>query len=242
MIGKKSPDILILGWNRFSLAVVQQLLFAGKRISIVVRNAADRQWIEENPDYHLQHIEVYESAHLEDPKVLKKAGIEKVSVVFLNLENDTEKLIALLNLKKIYPSLSYAVSLENPDLKKTFEGAGAGPVLSHEEILAKMIAGYLFEPHVAQYSRELFSTSLMEEENDTRQFPVPEKSAFSDQPYTEVFKELKIRFNLALIGFSRKGGLFKNPSEGTIRPGDEIILMGTRKSMKELAEYLKNGD
>ena len=51
-------------------------------------------------------------------EMLKKANIESSFIVFVNFDDDTEKLVYILNLKKVYPNLEYVVTLDNGDLKK----------------------------------------------------------------------------------------------------------------------------
>ena len=77
--------------------------------------------------------------------------------MFINLTNDTEKLVYILNLKKSFPNLDYVVTLDNGDLKNTFISAGVTNTISKHEISSKLLASYMFEPDVAAYSESILS-------------------------------------------------------------------------------------
>ena len=58
-----------------------------------------------------------------------------------------QKLIAILNMKKSYPDAKFLVTLDNPDLKETFQSAGVTYALSKNEMAANVsTVEFLFTP------------------------------------------------------------------------------------------------
>mgnify|MGYP003327910704 CR=1 FL=1 len=79
---------------------------------------------------------------------LEKANISKASKTFVNFEEDTDMLVYTLDLKNYYDNLEIIVSLNNVSFKQTFQSAGVLYAVSREEIAAKLVASYIFEPEV----------------------------------------------------------------------------------------------
>jgi voltage-gated potassium channel len=109
---------VIIGWNSYGSMVAEQLLGVGKKVAIVTDSRQDIDFIQEKY-VHKNIFTLYND--LNNYELLKKVNIEYSSNVFVNLEDDTEKLVYILNIKKHYPNLEFVVTRENGDLKNTFE-------------------------------------------------------------------------------------------------------------------------
>ena len=153
------------------------------------------------------------------------------SVVFVNLPDDTEKLVYILNLKKAYENLEFVVTIENSNLKNTFIGAGVTNAISPNEISSKILASYMFEPDVASYTEDIMSFAKNENDYDIKQFLVTHDNPYLNKTYQESFFDLKKRYNTILIGISKKDKngnrkLIKNPlGEVGINLGDYLIVI-----------------
>jgi voltage-gated potassium channel len=219
--------VLILGWDDFARSVTQQLLDADQRVAIVTSRKDDVDLIREQ--YPRERVFVL-FADLKDHALLEKAGIRTAGMIFPNLESDTDKLIAVLNLKKHYPEAQFVVALENPDLKETFQTAGVTFVLSRSEIAAKMVASYIFEPDVAEYESDLITSAKEASEYDIQQYRVTEANPYRGLPFGEAFRDLRSRHNAVLIGLSKGTGdarrLLKLPADDVpIELGDFLLLI-----------------
>ena len=220
--------VVIIGWNDFSQMVADQLIGAGKDIAIVTDKRE-----------HIDHItEKYRNKSVftlytdfQNYEILDKANIKESSVVFVNLPDDTEKLVYVLNLKKIYENLEYVVTIENSNLKNTFRGAGVTNAISPNEISSKLLASYMFEPDVASYTEDIMSFAKNENDYDIKQFLVTHDNPYLNKTYQESFFDLKRRYNTILIGISKKDKngnrkLIKNPlGEIGINLGDYLIVI-----------------
>lgn len=220
--------ILIIGWNEFSKLVAEQLIGAGKSIGVVTDKREHIEHIKEKYDKN-QVYTLY--SDFQNYEILHKANIEQTSIVFVNLPDDTEKLVFILNLKKFYKDLEFVVTLENANLKNTFISAGVTNAISPHEISSKILASYMFEPDVASYTEDIMSFAHHEHDYDIKQFLVTYDNPYLNKSYHDAFYDLKKNFNTVLIGVSKKDKdgkktLIKNPAgEVNITLGDYVIVI-----------------
>ncbi len=228
---------IIIGWNDFGKLVLEQLMGVGKQVAIVTNNKEDIDLIQEL--YKDKKVfTLY--GDFANSDLLHKANIESSSIVFVNLRDDTEKLVYILNLKKIFPNLEYVVTLDNGDLKNTFVSAGVTNTISKHEISSKLLASYMFEPDVAQYSESMMSFAQNESDYDIKQMLIIPTNPYVGKPYQEAFFDLKSRYNGVLIGITKRDKfgnkrLIKNPlGDLKISIGDYLIIILNGKSFKLL--------
>ena len=171
---------------------------------------------------------------------MKRSNIERCNVVFVNLQDDTQKLVFVLNMKKIYQGLEYVVTLENANLKTTFLNAGVTNAISPHEVSSKILASYMFEPDVAAYTEDIMSFALTPTDYDIKQFLVTYDNPYLNKPYQDTFFDLKKRYNAILIGMSKKDKsgkrrLLKNPmGDININLGDYLLVIVNGNSFKLL--------
>ena len=228
---------VIIGWNDFGKMVLDQLIGVGKKVAIITNKKEDIDHIKEQ--YSSKEIYTLYSDFVSF-ELLKKANIDHSSIVFVNLENDTEKLVYILNLKKFYPNLEYVVTLDNGDLKDTFISAGVNNTISKHEISSKLLASYMFEPDVAGYSESIMSFAKGDGDYDIKQMLVTSSNPYMGKAYQDVFFELKAKYNTVLIGITKRDKfgnkrLIKNPlGDLKIGSGDYLILILNGKAYKLL--------
>ncbi|MDH5610233.1 MAG: ion channel, partial [Cyclobacteriaceae bacterium] len=228
---------VIIGWNEFGNMVTSQLLGVGKKIAIVLNNKTDIDFI--NEKYNSKHIFTLYS-DFKNFELLKKVNIEQSSIVFVNLDSDTEKLVYILNIRKLYPDLDFVVTLDNGDLKNTFISAGVTNTISKHEISSKLLASYMFEPDVATYSESIMSFARTDTDYDIKQFLVTSSNPYLGQLYQDVFFDLKQKYNTVLIGITKRDKfgnrkLIKNPlGDLKISSGDYLLVILNGKAFKIL--------
>lgn len=229
--------VVMIGWSEFGQLVVEQLIGANKQVAIVT-----------NVKSHIEHIhEKYDSnmvftlySDLENTEILKKANIEHSTVVFVNLDDDTEKLVFILNMKKVFEGLEFVVTLENANLKNTFISAGVTNAISPHDISSKILASYMFEPDVAAFTEDIMSFAHTPTDYDIKQFLVTYDNPYLNKDYHETFSLIKSTYNGILIGMSKKDKtgkrqLIKNPEKKfTISLGDYLIIIVNGSSFQEI--------
>ena len=202
---------IIVGWNSFGKTVTDQLTGAGKQVAIITKIKTDIDFIREN--YSTSKVFALYTDY-NTIEHLNKANIQDSSIVFVNLDDDTEKLVYILNLKKAYKDLKYIVSLDNADLKQTFVSAGVTYALSKNEIASKLLASYIFEPDVATFNEEIIAVAETDELYDIKQYQVLKSNPYVGMQYEKVFYEIKRACNAVLVGIVKYEGAC-----GTCPPG-----------------------
>ena len=232
---------IIIGWNDFSRMVVDQLIGVKKRVVIVLDEKEDIDWINERYPNDLDNIFLLFS-DLSNFDMLTKANIDSSTIVFVNYGSDTDKLVYVLNVKKMFPDVEFVVTLDNDDLKNTFVEAGVKNTISKFEISSKLLASYIFEPDVALYSESIMSYAKGDRDYDMKQLLVTKNNPFVGHAYQEVFFEMKKRYNSVLIGITKRDKfgarkLIKNPyGEIKIAPGDYLLIILNGKAFKLLSK------
>jgi voltage-gated potassium channel len=233
---------VIIGWNDYGHMVTDQLLGVGKKVAIVTNDRTHLDFIHER--YNSKNIfTLYNDFKNFD--LLKKANIEASSIVFVNLEDDTEKLVYILNIKKVYPDLDFVVNLDNSDLKNTFLAAGVTNTISKHEISSKLLASYMFEPDVASFSESIMSFAQSDSDYDIKQFLVTPTNPFAGKTYNDLFFALKSKYNTILLGITKrdkfgKRRLLKNPvGDIKVMPGDYVLVIVNGKAFKLLRRAFK---
>lgn len=232
-----SGHAVIIGWNEFGWHVVDQLVGVGKKVAIVTNKKDDVDLIIDK--YHQRNVFVLFSDYT-NIEMLRKVNIEEATIAFVNLEDDTEKLVYVLNLKKVFPRTDFVVTLENADLKNTFITAGVTNSISTKEIASKLLASYMFEPDVATYSESILSYAKSDSDYDIKQLLITAKNPYNGKAYEEVFFDMKKRYNSVLIGITKRDKfghkkLIKNPlGDLKVSAGDYLIIILNGKAFKLL--------
>jgi voltage-gated potassium channel len=228
--------IVIIGWNDYGKAVADQLYRAGRQIAIFTSEKDNVDLINERyPDPPI--FVVY--GDLDNFEMLRKTNIEESGAVYINLSEDTRKLVYLLNLKKHFGKKRYIVNIDNGDLRATFESAGAVYVISKNDLSSKLLASYIFEPDVAKMSEELITYATTENEYDIKQFEILKNNPYIGSEYNKAYYELKANMNGILIGLVKinqnERTIIKNP-EGSciINEGDFMLMILNNASMKKV--------
>jgi voltage-gated potassium channel len=209
---------------------------AGRQVAVVTK---DRSSIEIIREFYSSDNVYTLFSDYNNFELLEKANLKSASVVFINLNDDTEKLVYIINIKKYFQDLNYVVTLDNGNLKSTFVNAGVTYAISKNEISSKLLASYIYEPDVAIFSEEIIAYAHEDHEYDLKEFLIKGNNPFIGMPYEKAFFDLKKQCNVVLIGLVRivekKRTLYKNP-EGSIaiQDNDYLLMLMDRKGQDRL--------
>lgn len=243
MLGFNGTDfknhVVIIGWNDFCQSVISHLLGAKKQVAIITK---DRSNIDIIREYYTQDQVYALYSDYNNFELIEKSNIRQSSIVFVNLNDDTEKLVYVINLRKHFENLQYVVTLDNGNLKNTFQSAGVTYTISKNEISSKLLASYIYEPDVAVFSEELIAYAHEDHEYDMKQVLVKPDNPFADMFYDKAFYDLKKTCNVVLIGLVKmvngQRQLMKNP-EGSVKieQGDYLVMMMDGKGESKLQKF-----
>lgn len=233
---------VIIGWNEFGQKVASQIIHAGQKVAFVTNNKADLDLI---ADLYSSKTTFSLFADYSNIDAFEKVNINQSKRVFVNFKDDSETLVFVINLKKKYPNANVVVTCSNPSLKETFISAGIDHVIAKNEVASKLVASYLFEPHVATYTEDLIATSVADEDSDIQQYLIKPECEFAGAEYMTAFMKLKLDYNGILIGMVQEGHIIKNPAKGSmIKADDYLILISSGKSKANLEKFfgVKEGE
>ena len=228
--------VVIIGWNDFGQSVVSTLVAAGRQVAVVTKDRTSISFIHE----YYPGGEVFTLfSDYNNFEMLEKVNLQEASIVFINLNDDTEKLVYIINIRKHYPDLNYVVTLENGNLKSTFSNAGCTYTISKNEISSKLLASYIYEPDVAILSEELIAYAHEGHEYDMKEFLIRGNNPLIGLDYDKAFFDLKKQSNVILFGLVRKENgkrkLYKNPETPlTIQENDYLIMMMDHAGLERL--------
>ncbi|RKE00160.1 potassium channel family protein [Marinifilum flexuosum] len=233
---------VIIGWNEFAQKVANQIIHAGQKVAFVTNSKTDLDLI---ADLYSSKDVFSLFADYSNIEAYQKVNVSQSKRVFVNFESDSETLVFVINLKKQYPMANVVVRCANPSLKETFLNAGIDHVIAQNEVASKLVASYLFEPHVATYTEDLIATSVSDEDSDIQQYLITEECQFAGADYMDAFLKLKVDFNAILIGLVQDGKIIKNPVKGTnVQINNYLILISSGDSKKALEKFfgVKEGE
>ncbi|MDZ4715377.1 MAG: NAD-binding protein [Cytophagales bacterium] len=231
-----TKHVVIIGWNEFGQSVVSNLAAAGRPVAIVTK---DRSSIGIIHEFYPEETVFTLYSDYNNFDLLEKVNIKEASVVFINLNDDAEKLVYIINIKKHYQDLNYVVTLDNGNLKNTFLNAGCTYAISKNDISSKLLASYIYEPDVAILTEELIAYAHDEHEYDMKEFLITGSNPLIGMPYEKAFFDLKMKSNVVLFGLVRvtddKRKLYKNPEGNlTIENGDYLVMLMDGKGRERL--------
>ncbi len=228
--------VVMIGWNDFGQSVISHLVAAGRQVAIITKDRPSIDIIREY--YSIDNVYTLYSDY-NNFDLLEKANLKEASVVFINLNDDTEKLVYIINIKKHFQDLNYVVTLDNGNLKNTFVNAGVTYAISKNEISSKLLASYIYEPDVAILSEEIIAYAHEDHEYDMKEFLIVGSNPLIRMPYEKAFLDLKKQCNVILIGIVKiadgKRIMHKNPEQNImIESGDYLLMLMDRKGQDRL--------
>ena len=233
---KFTNHVVIIGWNDFGQSVISHLVGAGRQVAVITKDRSSIDIIHEF--YSSDNVYTLYSDY-NNFDLLEKTNLRQASVVFINLNDDTEKLVYIINIKKHFQNLNYVVTLDNGNLKNTFVNAGVTYAISKNEISSKLLASYIYEPDVAILSEEIIAFAHEDHEYDMKEFFIRHADEGVVSRNQKFFFDLKKQCNVVLIGMVKilegKRTMHKNPEGGIpIQHGDYLLMLMDRKGQDRL--------
>jgi len=234
---KFKNHVVIIGWDSFAKQITEILLNEGQKVAVVTNDKLSIDLIIEKFEDHKKSFFVLH-ADYDDYESFKKVNITGSRMVYVNLSNDSEELVAILNLRAKYPELEFIVIIDDSNLKNTFRAAGVTHILSKNELASKFMASYIFEPAVADYASDLISQAQDKDDYDIQQFLVTSDNEYVNKNYGELFEYIRgLKIDSLPIGIMKKNGnLIKLPTDDIlIQEGDYVIFINNGESAKAIS-------
>ena len=151
---------------------------------------------------------------------LRRAGIEKESILIAATGNDAENIYIALIAKELNPQIKVAVVLKNDAHVDNARKVGANYVLLESEVVGKEILKSLLSPMIADTMMQIVVSDIIN---------------FYSAPLPKIYRnkrlkdtDIRKRFG-TVIAIKRKNRIIRNPSPETVlQEGDILIFL--RKS------------
>lgn len=135
---------IILGWDHhFAQSVTKKLIKNKQKVAVIVNDQEEIDLIYQ--EFNKKDIFVLYSEY-DNYKRFDLANPNQAKIIFVNLSNDTDKLVACINLKKIFPSLKLTVIVENISLLESFNNVGIQSVLAKNDIISNILINSIIQP------------------------------------------------------------------------------------------------
>ncbi|MCT4637614.1 MAG: ion channel [Bacteroidales bacterium] len=232
---------VIVGWDSFAKQVTDQVIRAKHKVAVITNKKDDIDLIY---DMYPQSKIFVLYTDFNNITSFDRAGINKASTVYINMDDDSENLVFVINMKKVYDHNNYVVTLNNPELRETYMSIGVRQTVSKTDIASKLVASYIFEPDVARLTEDFMATSVDETDYDIQEYKIVDDNEFVGADYFDAFVELKKRCNVVLLGIVKVHDgirtIIKNPTQGVkIMEGDYLLLVSGGKSKTTLHNIFK---
>lgn len=218
-----SKHIVILGWDDFGRAVVEQLIAANRKVAIITDQLEQIDLIYSY--FEKDQCFVY-YGEWQNLKSMEGVNAKKAQSIFVNIPDDSQRLIAVLNLKNDLPNASFVVTLDNTALRDTYYSAGVTYVLSRDELASKLLASCIFEPDVAQMTQNLLSAATADDDYDIQQYKILPENKLAGQTYGEAFTTLNKECRMVLLGMATAVESASQRKVSVIPDDDTIINVG----------------
>jgi len=234
-----SEHVVILGWNGLVDDVVAQVRESDRSMVVVTDDKADIDDIHQ--EYPEEDVFVLYAGYA-DFETLELGRPEQAFRVYVGLEDDTETLLTLLEWKKRMPDQGYVVSVGSSELLRTFRGAGVTRAVSTDGIASALVASLIFEPEVAEFSRDLISADLSDQEGyDLQQYQIRAGHELDGERYGTAFESLVTDHGVIPVAISRRRGgerkLTGLPTDDTpIEEGDYLLVVTPEHAQSDLED------
>lgn len=221
--------VVIIGWNGFSESIVRQLLSSSNNVVVVTENKENKPAIRgELEERYEDSVDIF-YVHRSDYSRMREIGLGDAQSLFLNLESDEQNLITILRMQNHFSDPEYMVALEDEELEDTFQSAGVTYAVSKFNISSKVLASYLYEPDVADYTEDLLTATEEGDDYDIQQYRVTDKCEADGNSFIDVMRTLKSDHHTTPIGLKKANGeLKKVPDPNVTVQRDDYVLLITR--------------
>jgi len=243
----KTPErflVVMIGWDNFAEAVAAELLSAFTQNCSMLIIVASEEIASSIECRDHKAVEVVVTFYT-DFDAIEGLGARYANAVVVNIGDDRDKLIYVVNWRKVFPRTRLIVPISNISLTETFITAAEVLPLSRDEVSAKIFSSYLFEFDVAAYLFDMLTPAQADDDYDIQQHLLPAGNEFCGMSCSDVFVALKKQYNSVLIGVSSIGAdgeyqLSKNPpGDRILKSDDYLILILSGGSSNRLNEALQ---
>lgn len=221
--GKMREHALIIGWSELSRYICQELSANGIDYLIIVDDESLHKKL---------NMEGYKSVvgNIEDEDFIDRVGLSQAKAVIISSLDASTVIINILRIRKHNKYVPVIALCSQPELSEVMMEAGATYVVNGYDIVGRLMANYVFEPHAASAAMDLLSKGHL----DLTEVTVGSKM---DGKSIGELVESVIKSKIVLI--KRGNRLIPNPGlKQKIQKGDVLVLLGLSEELESDSEIL----
>ena len=262
--GTKFADhTLILGWTPVSLAALQELILAGRRVAVMTRR---QESLPEIRTFIVNFLRVNRKdpklrgrlSHEEDIFVAFGDYSERGSLDLLNVDaareaivasdDDARNVLTALILKELAPHLRIVVAVLREQLRETLRAAGVTYVISPSDLGGRMVSAAAVQPEVAKAIDDVTTTAYG---STIDEYLLGKENPLTGLSFPEALQKLQEGTGALLIGVANpvgskdreSGEEFKvllNPPVGTrLSPGGYALVLSSLENLDRLRSWIR---
>jgi voltage-gated potassium channel len=230
-IHKLSSHYILCGFGRVGRQVAREFTLEGVPFVVIDQ---DSQRVEECLERG--HPAILGDAS--DDTVLEEAGVRRAKGLVAAVDSDADNVFVTLSARKMNPNLYIVARTSSDESGAKLEIAGADRTLSPYAVGGRRLASLATQPLIVDFL-DVVTRGRKGIEFRLEEFSVPEESFIANR----TIGELKIgdRSGAIILAILSKEGKFDTtPSaRDTIRPGDTLIVLGTREQINRLETLME---
>jgi voltage-gated potassium channel len=225
MLDNLTDHFILCGFGRMGEIIARE--FARQRVPFVV--------IERNPDrMHLAMEQgfIAVEADASNEEVLRRVRIDRARGFVAAVGTDAENVYAVLSARLLKPDLFIIGRAETEDSRTKLKRAGADRVISPYHLGGLQLAQTALRPAVVDFVQLATSSDNMD--LNLEQVHIAEGSSLANRSLLDA--GLRQRFGVVVVGIRRANGQmdFNPEPETAMAPGDDLVVLGRARSLKEL--------
>jgi voltage-gated potassium channel len=225
MLHDLTDHFIICGYGRMGEIIARE--FARHGVAFVV--------IERNPErMHLamEHGFIAVEADASNEEVLRRVHINRARGLVAAVSTDAENVYAVLSARLLRPDLFIVGRAETDDARVKLKRAGADRVISPYHLGGVQLAQTALRPAVVDFVQLATSSDNMD--LNLEQVHIAAGSPLDGCSLID--SEVRQRFGVVVVGIRRADGRmdFNPEPEMVIRGGDDLVVLGRSRSLKEL--------
>lgn len=218
-IARMTGHIVVCGGGRVGLELADEVTAAGREV-VIVDVSSELALSRDMPV-------VVGDATSDD--VLRRAGIERASVLVAALADDAQNVYVVLSGRALRPELLIVARAHAIDAEPKLVHAGADRVVNPQYIGGRRMATYALQPNVAEFLDVVMNSGDLEWKLE--EIAIEEASALAG--VTMSAADLRNRTGALVLALRDKEGHFRtNPGPDTVLQSDHVLIaMGTAEQL-----------
>jgi voltage-gated potassium channel len=230
--------IVVLGFSGVGRAAVRELLVQEETVAVVTEQIDEVHYLRTLGPENRLFVTVGPPA---DQEILKRVNVAGAHSVIVCTPDDTQNLVAALNVRALAAQVRIVVSVSRPELKSTLKTAGVTYVASPADMGGRLCADAAFRPDIANAIEDLTESSTT---SDMTEYVLTDRTPVSTQGLREAEELVRKATDCLVVGYARRepGGEFRTvlnpPSSFRFQPGDAILILGSLENLHRLHRWM----